>query len=174
MDLIGVVHCPEYLRDILKYLDKKYSQGIKSLMIELPENWPVISRNYGFSDGFFSEIAKKYEIADTKIIYGDRPVKKIEELFSEWEVIKGIFDKFMFNKRDRRMVEKILDYSPEVVIVGRLHADFMKKAFPEANYAALEEKINRGLFLAKPYKADEIIILEKEVIRYLPNQEFHQ
>ena len=71
MELIGVTHVGQNLEEIDRYISNKYPEGLESLMVELPQNWPEL-QGQGFSGGFFGELARRYEGRGARIIYGDR------------------------------------------------------------------------------------------------------
>lgn len=157
MELIGVPHLEKILRDVIFYLREVYLEGIESLMVELPPNWPELS-SLGFHDGFFGELANVYQRNGTKIIYGDR-ARNIPKLHRFWNYIGRHFngaryaiEEFTIHKGSKGMIDAIKEEKPEVVVVGRSHADYIKRAIPEAYYTVFE-------FYPVRLAADRMIIL---------------
>ena len=174
MELIGVCHNKDCLNEVCKYISQAYPNGPKSLMVELPPNWPELSRrdfedyfDCGIEENFFDKVALIYERKGTKIIYSDKERKISESLFEELcKFLKYNFNRFAARRRNKAMIEVIKKEKPEVVIAGRSHTNYFKKIFPDAYYVAfeisfqtspLETIISR--IMAKPNKADKIIIL---------------
>lgn len=134
MELIGVTHDDEYLNDIYAYVYTKYPNHPKSMLLELSENTDEIVKN-GFVDSFFYSLAESFRIAGAEIIYGDLKASyyssKLDNLL---DYCLMSFDAFSFHKRDKNFTEKTKKKNPEVVILGGMHAAYIRPAFPEAEY----------------------------------------
>ncbi|MEK6827897.1 MAG: hypothetical protein AABX78_00960 [Nanoarchaeota archaeon] len=67
MEIIGVPHVMRFLDAIDRHITERYPQGLESLMVELPPNWPELSKQ-GFTGGLFDELAKRYEQKGTRMV----------------------------------------------------------------------------------------------------------
>ena len=158
MRLLGVIHLPEYLEVVCKCVDELFPENPKSIMLELPADWNEFSktidfwRHENYPLQFFSSIAEKYRTHGTNIIYG-------ETASQEWSNLVGNF--FKSNKkrnklRERFMTQRIIETNPEIVIVGRKHAEEIKRKFTDAYYLALAD----GEFPYNKNLADKVIRLD--------------
>ncbi len=136
-----VPHVNGFLDVIDRYISEKYPKGLESLMVELPTNWPEFSKR-GFTTGLFDELAKRYEQKGTRIIYGDRARKtkpsSLGILLDMLGLGYAIVDAFIMHKRDKGMIQAIKEENPEIVVVGIVHANYIKQQFPDEKYVAFE------------------------------------
>lgn len=160
MRLIGVPVRLRYLDDIDDYITKTCPEGIESLMVELPGNWPeyykLSSQLYGSflfltNPPLFEALAFRYENKGTRIIYGDTAIreeaspdkKRHESLKSLQSFLAAyyfsIWNFTNTNKRTTAMSETIRVEKPDVVVVSRLQADRLKEIFPDSHYVAFVE-----------------------------------
>src|SRR3989344_2493453 len=155
--LIGVIH--PFAKNIpmvvsaCKVIFKRYPEGPKSLMLELPE-WCSESTG-SLIDPFFDVIKNIYEEKGSKIIYGDllriSPNKRLLSLKKEdyklmdylsyanyvvKELALFLRNPFFLKKRDKKMLEVIEKENPQVAVVGTYHANYIKKMMPHVRYVA--------------------------------------
>ncbi|MBI2578799.1 MAG: hypothetical protein HYW26_03750 [Candidatus Aenigmarchaeota archaeon] len=165
MKLIGVLHSSNLL-DIADRSIYETCNGVpKSLLLELPINYRDFY--HLFKPNFFSQLAERYSRRGTRIIDGDirqRFVRKGPFVLTNYHGdLKTLFDSFLFHSRDRGFVESIKEQNPEAVAIGRGHADYVKRIFPDAYYAAFHRPqpvdLIERLLLKPPYEADRIILV---------------
>lgn len=176
MKIIGTIHEPDFIESVDKYISEK-CRNIESLMVELPLDWSKLSGH--LNEGFFEEFARKYGERGIKIIYGDRA--RIIPHFFKYPLPNRVINLiyclhqltfFSCGKKDEGMIQAIREEKPDVVLVGRLHANHIKKTFPEAHYVAFDYTSQRRpsekwitylkrrldkIQLEKPKNADEVI-----------------
>jgi len=167
MELLGVLHSTEYLDDVLKYLEQAHPEGIESLMVELPPEWPQLKKEELVTDGtsFFERIVRKYEAMGVKIIYGDKGRLSTPCLRESPKTFKDRLVEFLLtgllspsphytdasylrdrfgNERNEAMAQVVREEKPQVIVVGRAHADYLKSEFPEAHYVAFQPSFRRS------------------------------
>ncbi len=186
MEIIGVPHLNEFLGCVEDHIDRRYDGSPRSMLLEIP---PKYKDPHDIAlEGFFGGLVAKYSERGTRIIRGDlaidRVPKYIELIYRKNKkeerdptlgesayflayVLHGaikycLLDGFL-NVRNKGLARAIEIAEPEVVVVGRVHADFLKKRFPEAHYTAfrcpeIEDRWLRGLFFKAP-NADEVVDL---------------
>lgn len=160
MYVLGVkVHNSSRIEAVDNRLQEIVPSGIESMVIELPENWNEVSEYANSS--LFEEIAKRYSERGTQVFYGDSalivPVyirrdidslrreglSKSEILLKQLSLLaysfidftsQGVIDGFFKHNRDKHFEKIVKSAQPEVVVVGDLHARYLAKVFPEANY----------------------------------------
>lgn len=168
MELIGVVHDPKFVDNVDRYIAERHPEGIESLMLELPSNWLKIPLTYKNLNSFFDELRRRYEQKGVRIIYGDVsvycPPIEMRSVFNDISATCRMFlddlrtDLYtLARKRDKIMVQAILNEKPQVVVVGRDHADYIKDVFPDAYYVAFVRAKQRN----RPNKPNRIIPLSE-------------
>ena len=124
MNLIGVIHLPKYLETTCKCIDGIFPQNQpKSMLVELPSDFDNLPDNIKLDFEFMPEIARIYSAKGTEIFYGDSAFRCLEFVRAV-----GIVETLI--------VEQIKKLSPELIVVGRSHADMIKEEFPHCNYTA--------------------------------------
>lgn len=138
VELIGVPHHEMYLGIILQYLSDTYVDGIGSLLVELPRNWPDFVKR-GLTDNFFHPLSHRLEQRGTRIFYGDRPRRVPKNRLEEriYKVV-SLYDSIATNRRNLSIEAAVNEYEPEVVVVGRKHADYLREKIDRVHYTALE------------------------------------
>ncbi len=174
MNLIGVVHKNEYLEALISIIKDRYPNGPLSLMLEIPTDLPEVvynayGKNFSIKDkdryscvpNFFGPLALYYDSGGTRIIFGDigRQIRIKDKKPKSTGYTRALVDHLFFHKRDRAMTDIIMKERPEVVVVGRLHADYIKKQIPDAHYIVIEDKISYYLG-PKPHRPDELFLIE--------------
>jgi hypothetical protein len=86
MEIIGIPHFYDLVDVVDGHIAQNHPGGIKSLMVELPPTLPEFIASYRnahlLRENFFSALAEIHEERGTRIIYGDRALRKISaELF---------------------------------------------------------------------------------------------
>ena len=162
MEILGVPHSHEYLNAIDKYISDKYGEGLESLMLEIPPlpEWVCLHQ---LQDGFFSDLARKYQETGTRIIYGDlngaMPIREDAGSFAKFfHGINLYVIGNLFRSRNKGMAEAVRAENPELVVVGGAHAIYLKKTFPESYFIGFDTKKPKYRFLYK--NADEIFIMD--------------
>lgn len=181
--ILGVAHKTSLAEYTIDLLNNLYPGGISSLMLEIV---PWIPLEGYTEDGFFSEIGKYFRDRGSKIIQGDIgrtiPPRFIYDLYhrksddmSLKECFMGLFYELFVEiprdiyltlgkRRDRGMAKAIIETNPKVVVVGRWHADYLKKLFKSSEYIAYTIN-SRSLdyiqsmlrYPRNPYKPDRTI-----------------
>lgn len=157
--LIGVMHRNESLSLVEREIEKRFPQGIESIMLELPDR--------DHFDNFFSVLREKYE-SKARIIFGDpkHPHPKWAQKLAKnlvnnlvnksgkdfYSIINyasnkellglfllGIVDAYIFLsgiinrekrfQRNKAIVDKIREEKPQVVVVGQAHANHIRRFF---------------------------------------------
>ncbi len=180
--IVGVSHTPNMLELCDSLISVKYSTGVKSIMLELPPNDPL--KKYWEKEPFFGELSKRYSTRGAQVIWGDihrrrtpsymnSVVEKSSLDWNAWDYSKnlfyflslfssGIVQTKITHTRDKGFVKEIENKKPQVLVLGRKHADYIKKRYPNVHYAAIldnDPKYERTLSLlwGPPYNPDEII-----------------
>ena len=55
------------------------------------------------------------------------------------------------------MIRAIEEEKPQVVVVGRYHADFIKKRYPSVHYVAFKSEFIEDK-IKPPFRSDEVIV----------------
>lgn len=174
--LVGVLHYRESVGQVLDFIDKRYPNPNRpqSLMLELPPPHQQTSHQ-GFTYSLEKVLEDAYSSEGSRIVYGDKPLpKSILKSLNGGRTIndKGlilrfaglmlfdIVDTLIFHSRDRHMLKIMEREKPQVVVLARSHANYIKKKHPEIPYTAftIPGKEKKG-FLA-PYKPNEIITID--------------
>ena len=167
--LIGVEHNLRYLNGLEQLLDKRYPDGIDSLMLEMSLNTELLV-SLGIFESYWELLAEHYRNRGANIIYGDKPIpQRLLDIatksrgvaksmaiaaVSDW----GLLDAILTRTRDKFMVQTIQTQDPQVVIVGRGHSDYIKRKFPSVPYIVYIGHKHSSLFLDIDYRLpDEII-----------------
>jgi len=134
VDLIGVPHHQAYANAIMHYITSTYNQGVNSLLVELPKNWLEFVKK-GLTADFFHPLADAFDSHGTRIIYGDRERRvprsvKLYKIVSLFDVVTGL--------RNRSLERSINEEEPQVALVGRKHADYLREVLPDVHYTAIE------------------------------------
>ncbi len=160
MKLFGVLHSPpEYLDFVCQCINDFYRRGEspRSMMVELPANWDEIPESVksrldrNSSLYFFSLLAEAYKHRGTEIIYGD--LNNASDL-----------------RRETLMIQRIIEAKPEITVVGRNHAEVIKRRFPQVYYVAFEDKIDpyyHSLFSFPKGLANKVIDLQTMQMNFL-------
>jgi len=177
--ILGVIPQEEYADSVDRYIRTKYPDGPGSMLLELPEYEDIHA-------DVFSTLEKRYKELGTKIIYGDlnrektppyilelkksrhlTPRSIISVLFYYSKISLGtVLDARYFHKRAEGMINAVKREKPQVVVVSRIHADYLKKKYPCANYTAFIspdeniESIVKLILPETPFEPDEVIKLE--------------
>ena len=155
--LVGAAHCEEFVDDVDRLISERHPKGIESLMLEIPSNWQDVKKYYHSYEDFFLELARRYTQRGTKVVYGSMPINLSK--IPSWLWI--LFDSFVTHKEDKAMVRTISEENPQVVVVGKSHANYIKRKFPDAFYVA---------FNVAPHDMSDAIILRLLGRAYKPNQ----
>ena len=173
MIIIGLKHKAKYLDYVDRYISQAHPNGLESLMVELPQNWPELSR-LGIKEDFFSELANRYEQKGTRIVYGradkiSPPTKSFFGglWFNVWNYVCALPTVYFPGKMDKGLEQAVKDEEPEVVVVGTHHGNHLKRRFPDAHYVAFDVsrtgplKYFYLLIDVKPSNPDKIITLPR-------------
>ena len=156
--LVGVEHDLDYLSGLEKLLNERFPTGIDSMMVEIPSDFDILRTAlpsiYGHVDDlYFFCLDNKYKKEGTRVIYGDIPLGKKHintaikvaygnesqrRVIKVWRSALAFIDALTVHKRDKFMVEAIEREDPQVVVVGRRHADYIKRRFPEVPYVGYQ------------------------------------
>src|SRR3989338_5907903 len=173
--LLGVVHCEEFVDDVVRVISKRYPQGIESLLLEIPSNWEEINANYEPFEYFFLELERYYREKGTRIIYGDLPLDSSNPRVW-WQ---DMFDWILAHKRDKSIIKNIKEHNPQVVVLGKTHANYVKRRFPDVPYIAFDVKPHDKVdalmlkLLGKSYRPDEVIGLVHRLPREYYLRRYH-
>ena len=175
MEIIGVTHCGNNLRnEVIKHIEKNHP-NLESLMLELTPGMEVMP------SGWFEDMAEHFDKKGTRIIKGDIGRLKLygcntaEELTDlmenhtlkfigkELHLISKIGAHLMLpwktrflEIRDGEMNKVYEEEKPEVVVVGGMHANYLKQKNPEVHYTFFgEENIIERLFCSNGIRADK-------------------
>ena len=137
-----------FFGDIAEYFRKK---GINIIPLENPETWDEYHSLGIVEQVMKNEISKeeiKAYIRETEIT----PYLPPEEVYYRWilnkrfkkalEVLNKISSledleklaEFLINEREEKMLEKINEYKPDLILVGDGHAQKIKQKLPEYEY----------------------------------------
>ena len=159
--LIGAVHCEEFADDVEAVISERYPNGIESLLLEIPSNWSEIKDRYELFEKIFLELGRRYEEKGTKVIYGDIPLDPSN--LPTWQ--QHLIDWLWKHKRDKLIIQNIKDQHPQVVVLGKTHANYAKRKFPDVYYVAFDVAPQDTMdaiilkLLGKSYRPDEVIRL---------------
>ena len=173
MKIVGVRHEMRYFEEIDRYIQETNPSGIGTMMVELPANYfEVILQlraqgrivcNY---QPFFPELTNRWKKRGTKIVYGDLPLDPERSLL--WQNVAYVLDVYRGRKRDRHMEFMARNTSPDVIVVGRYHGDWLKGRFPESEYTTMDIDYNeldgvQRFFIPRgsPKEPDVSVILGK-------------
>jgi hypothetical protein len=168
--LIGVPHAgQEVARLTYKIINENYPNGPESLMLELPP-WYSENQSTCFGVPFFFAFEKVYKDKGTRIVYGDscravpserlRKIQRKDYTFKDYfsylnyvmkELASAVINPWFLRKREKAMLEVIERENPQVGLVGRYHADYIKKKMPGVRYVALVLPNRNILFKAINY-----------------------
>ncbi len=173
MELIGVGHLRGFEPSVAAYIDIKYPGGPGSLMLELPPNWPELRGSRSFNKLAFAGLDEKYRLTGTRIIYGDRGrildmhTLGVSSLGALIRYLRESRDESYNERRNKGLVDGVREERPCVAVVGRYHADYLKRVFPDEEYTVFEPAPRNflewpGLALmnhcaGKPYKPDRVL-----------------
>jgi len=155
--LVGATHCEEFVDEVDKLITQRYPSGIESLMLEIPSNWQEVERYYDPFDHFFLELAKRYKKRGTKVAYGGMPIN-LSKIPSWWWIL---FDSFVTHGEDKAMIRTIENENPQVVVVGKKHANYLKRNYPNVFYVAFD---------VTPFDTPDAIVCKLLGRAYKPNQ----
>lgn len=148
--LVGVYHDPKYLNDVESLLLQRFPNGLESLMLEIPSDFDILNSIYTTVYGreyrlggnaFFVDMAKRFRQTGTRIVYGDVPAGIERKEFLEGKnyerrlYLKAL-RRYLTASDDKYMIKKIGETDPVAVVVGRKHADRIKRKFPNVPYIA--------------------------------------
>ena len=180
--LIGVPHLSEVVNLADRIIKNRYPRGPESLMLELPK-WCADSTG-DVEYPFFSELEHRYKSRLTRIVYGDlcraHLPKRLKHLkakdfdlldqlihigFNLYDLCGIILNTHIGERRYLGLIEVIEKEKPQVAVVGRAHANHIKKVFPNVYYVAIVPPDIHPLITRvmkpwiNPYKPDEVIKL---------------
>ncbi len=183
--LVGVLHEERNVDMTDKLILERYPEGIESLMVQIPPNQGE------WKDGFFNDLAERYKKRSTRIINGDlnrKPAPEyirrlyektdhdytfkdltlivVYQLFEAYRTL--FFDGFLHaHELDKGVLKAVEIEQPQVIVVGRVHADYIKRVHPGIYYIAFTSKqidsdwsTNIDASNRRPYKPEEIINLD--------------
>jgi len=188
--IFGVTHSDEYYDIASNFLRERFPAGIESLMLKLP----LWYQEYDYLDyNFFDKLRKEYESKGTRIIFGDTKIKRVPKKIDQALRITKLpgFDpkntkiKYLdylnilcyglgsmawtifAHTRDKGMLKTMEDETPQVVVVGTAHADYLKRKHPEIHYVSFydprfkdEHHLMKYILRTDPHNPDETIDIE--------------
>lgn len=136
--LVGVIHEQKSFRKVSNYISRTCPH-MDSLMLEMPSNWPRIEELYPgeYKIEFFSSLERIYKKKGVRIVCGDVPMRKVRRLEGWDDFEESYFERFRGKnaeeRRDKFMALTIKKENPDVVVVGREHAEYIRSLFPKVN-----------------------------------------
>lgn len=148
MDIYGVMHSSENIRNaVINHIEKNHP-NLESIMLE---SHPDAKK---FQSGNEFMMAIENHFSDARIIHGDLLVHLVEQPNMSYEELinyqkahpirsritgsinslTSIFDGRMGRIRNKSIHEIFLKEKPDVTVLGAAHASYLRKRVPEANY----------------------------------------
>ena len=135
----GVVHRNLLFEETCRYIDDYCKETPSSIMVELPVNWDTcLESDKVNKKSFFNLLAQRYRKKGSKIIYGDAELILPNRELDIFDIVIASHGGFDSADRDIHMFYTTLLQKPEVVVVGRNHAEKIKRKFPSSDYIAFE------------------------------------
>lgn len=161
MEIVGVMHSGKLVDAVDNYIMRQNPEGVSSIMLELPPNDDFFKKSQNTGDGFFEELAWRYHRRGTRVIFSDvarrnywslsphawfqfveqrvpNRIAKIARFIDELVSVPEILINLLGPERDKGIVGEIMSTDPEVVVVGAVHAAYLKKVFEGAHYTYLK------------------------------------